>query len=163
MFRSVKVTGIILVRRTCNSFIILFPLERSRLDPWVFICLSGKIVQAIQHCHGSTGFTCLFAVCLQNRHDFFARTKASVKRARSRARLETRVTEGARGKARFFFLRLHLPRVSAAPCSLRAYLRSPEQLEKVTLVMLAPKRDRMFAAEILLRERIFRGKSDACN
>ena len=144
-------------------FYCFFPSRKILIGPVGFICLSRKIVQPIQRCHGSTGFTCLFAACLQNRRDFFARAKASVKRARSRARLETRVTEGARGKARFFFLRLHPPRVSAAPCSLRAYLRSSEKLEKVTLVMLAPKRDRMFAAEILLRERIFCGKSDACN
>ena len=105
--------------------------------------------------------------CLQHRRHFFAffrRAKASVNWAKCRARLETRVTEGSRGKARYcFFLRLHPPRVSGAPRSLRAYLRSPEKHEKVTLVMLAPKRDRMFAAEILLRERIFSGKSDACN
>ena len=71
-----------------------------------FICLSGKIVQAIEHCHRSTGFTCLFAACLQNRRDFFSlfrRAKASVKRARSCDGFETRVTEGARGIARYFF------------------------------------------------------------
>ena len=36
LFRSVKVTWIILDRRTCDSFIISFPLERYWLDPWVW-------------------------------------------------------------------------------------------------------------------------------
>ena len=122
-------------------FYCFVPSRKILIGPVGFICLSRKIVQPIQRCHGSTGFTCLFTACLQNRRDVFAlfrRAKPSVKRARSRARLETLVTEGSRGKARYlFFLRLHPPRVSGAPRSLRAHLRSPEKREKVTLVMLA--------------------------
>ena len=95
---------------------------------------------------------------------FFRRAKVSAKRARS-TRHARRVKAQKKTIASFSTRPLchACLKSGAAPRSLRAYLRSPEKHEKVTLVMLAPKRDRMFAAEILLRERIFSGKSDACN
>ena len=84
------------------------------------------------------------------------------------------VTEGARGKARHFFFCAFTRRaclVLLARFALTfARLKNAKKSHLLCWLfcgplgdLVAPKRDRMFTGEILLRERIFSGKSDACN